>query len=216
MNPRLVLILAAALFVLSPLAAWLYHSGYIGEQGVTIGGKNNGELIHPARPLETIVLEDLSGNRISRDAFLGLWTLVEIADKSCADDCMKNVYKMRQIRLALGKDAYRVQRMVLSEDFTNLEKIMHDNPGTLFYRLVAESKAMLERFPDYIDGNILPISGRVYIIDPQGNLMMRYPHDMNPSLVLKDLRQLLKATWIRPKTDGTGVKTTATPAANEE
>ena len=123
---------------------------------------------------------------------------------------------MRQIRLALGKDAYRVQRMLLSEDFTGLEKIMQDNPGTLFYRLVAESKAMLERFPDYIDGNLSPISSRVYIIDPQGNLMMRYPHDMDPSLVLKDMRQLLKATWIRPKTDGTGVKNTATPAANEE
>lgn len=216
MNPKLALILAAALFVLSPLAAWLYHSGYIGEQGVTIDGKNNGELIHPARPLETIVLQDLSGKKISRDAFLGLWTLVEIADKPCAEDCMKNVYKMRQIRLALGKDAYRVQRMVLSEEFTDMEKIMHDNPGTLFYRLVAESKTMLERFPDYIDGNISPISNRVYVIDPQGNLMMRYPHDMNPSLVLKDLRQLLKATWIRPKTDGTAVKTAVTPAANEE
>ena len=216
MNPKLALILAAALFVLSPLAAWLYHSGYIGEQGVTIDGKNNGELIHPARPLETIVLQDLSGKKISRDGFLGLWTLVEIADMPCVEDCMKNVYKMRQIRLALGKDAYRVQRMVLSEEFTDMEKIMHDNPGTLFYRLVAESKTMLERFPDYIDGNISPISNRVYVIDPQGNLMMRYPHDMNPSLVLKDLRQLLKATWIRPKTDGTAVKTAVTPAANEE
>lgn len=211
MNPRLALMLAATLFILSPVMAWLYHSGYIGEKSEIVGGKNNGELIHPARPLESIALQDAMGQPVSAKEFEGLWTMVEIAKPNCVEDCMKNVYKMRQIRLALGKDAYRVQRMVLAEDFSNMETIISDNPGTLFYRFVAGSKAMLQKFPGYIDGDISPIAGRVYIIDPQTNLMMRYPADMNPSLVLKDLRQLLKATWIRPKTDQMGSAKSADP-----
>ena len=209
MNPRIALILAVTLFILSPITALLYHGGYLGEQGAVVGGNNHGELIHPARPLQSIALEDLSGKHVSLEDFQGLWTLLEIADSSCVEDCMKNVYKMRQIRLALGKDAYRVQRMVLAENFAALGKIMSDNPGTLFYRIIEASNPMLERFPDYVDGDISSISGRAYIIDPLGNLMMRYPHDMNPSLVLKDLKQLLKASWIRPRTDQAVKATTA-------
>jgi cytochrome oxidase Cu insertion factor (SCO1/SenC/PrrC family) len=162
-------------------------------------GKNKGELIHPARPLEDIVLVDTTGQKITRENFLGLWTMLEIAPATCVEDCMKNVYKMRQIRLALGKDAHRVQRVVIANDDTQLDKVMADNPGTHLYLTAAGSASLLQQFPDYAVGGISSIAQRIYIIDPLGNLMMRYPTNADPSDILKDLRQLLKVTWIRPK-----------------
>jgi len=197
---RIGLIVIISIFLLSPVLAWMFYVGIIGGGHEAGQGKNYGELIHPARPLEDIRLVDMNDSPVGRDAFLGLWTMVEIADIPCTETCSENIYNMRQIRLALAQDAYRVQRVVLAEDTAGLAAFLADYPGTLLYQITDDSKPMLDRFPDYTEGGIPSISGRIYIIDPQANLMMQYPHKADASKVLKDLRQLLKATWIRPRT----------------
>ena len=200
MNSRTALILVAAIFIVSPIVAWLFHIGVFQAPTEPGSGKNHGELVHPARPLEGLELRTDSNEAVSIDNFLGLWTMLQYAASPCVDDCMKNIYKMRQIRLALGKDAHRVQRAVVAESATDMRQLMQDNPGTLLFRLTPQSQSLLTRFPGYIEGDISSIGERIYIIDPLGNLMMKYEKDADPSGVLKDLRQLLKATWIRPKT----------------
>ncbi len=198
MNHRTALVLTAAVFVISPVLAWLIHAGIIDMGLGTTTGKNHGELIHPARPLEGFELVDDEGRLIVQKNFLGKWSLIEIADNPCIEDCIKNIYKMRQIRLAVGKDAYRVQRVVVAEKSTDMQQFISDNPGTLLYRIVENSQRMLAQFPGYQEGDISSIAGTIHIIDPLGNLMMRYPGDTDPSDILEDLRHLLKATWIRP------------------
>ena len=37
-----------------------------------------------------------------------------------------------------------------------------------------------------------PDTGGIYLVDPIGNLMMRFPADPDPSGVIKDLQRLLK------------------------
>ncbi len=199
MNARVGMILIAAIFVLSPVLAWLTHQGFFDFSSAPGEGKNNGDLIHPARPLENFKLEGEDGGDVDINSFLGQWSMVQFADSPCVEDCLKNIYKMRQVRLAAGKDAHRIQRVVISEQGTDLAKLMEDNPGTRSFVITSESTSLLEQFPGYTEGNISPISSRIYIVDPLGNLMMQYPHEANPSAVLKDLRQLLKATWIRPR-----------------
>lgn len=198
---RVGLIFIATLFLLSPILAWMFYSGVIDLNFQAGQGKNRGELIHPARPLGEIILQDSKGGNIGEDNFLGQWSLLEIAPAPCVEACSRNIYRMRQIRLALGKDAHRVQRIVMSADLSESDKVISDNPGTLLFRITDGSRAMLKQFPGYSDGGISAISGRIYIIDPLANLMMQYPHEADPSAVLKDLRHLLKATWIRPRTE---------------
>lgn len=198
MNSRAVLLLVVALFVLPPLAAWLLHIGVFEISGDTSEGKNNGDLIYPVRPLENVRLQDVKGRDVVIDNFLGQWSIVQFADNPCIEDCMRNIYKMRQIRLATGKDAYRIQRVVISKPGTDLSKLLADNPGTESFILTEESNPLLSQFPDYVENDIASISGRIYIVDPLGNLMMQYPDNTEASAVLKDLRQLLRATWIRP------------------
>lgn len=201
MNHRTALVLIVALFVISPVVAWLIHSGVIDVGFESTHGKNKGELVHPARPLQGFTLKDGQGKLVTENDLLGLWTMVEFAANPCIDDCMKNIYKMRQIRLALGKDAHRVQRVVITEQPDHMAKLMQDNPGTRLFLLTSDRSApLLKKFPDYSEGDISSIGQRIYIVDPLGNLMMRYPPNVDASDVLKDLRQLLKATWIRPKT----------------
>lgn len=199
MNARTAMLLIAALFILSPITAWLFHLGVFEFAGDGSKGKNAGDLIHPARPLQDFKLQDGAGSDIVLDDFLGQWTMLQFAANPCVDDCMENVYKMRQIRLAAGKDAHRMQRVLISETGTDVQKLMDDNPGTRSFRVTAASQPMLTQFPGYTGDSLSPIAGRIYIVDPLGNLMMQYPKEADPSAVLKDLRQLLKATWIRPR-----------------
>ena len=200
MKSRIGMILVIAVFVASPITAWLVYTGVIDYKHEPGQGKNYGELVHPARPLDNFKMADEEGEQVSNKLFDGQWTLLEIAGQPCIDNCRKNIYKMRQVRLALGKDAYRVQRMIVAEAADNLTTIMSDNPGTLLFSIIEATGPMLKKFPDYIEGDISSVSGRIYIIDPLGNLMMKYPKNVDPSKLLKDVRQLLKATWIRPKT----------------
>ena len=200
MNHRTALVLIVALFVISPVVAWLIYSGVINVGFQATQGKNKGELVHPARPLQGFALKDAEGNQVTENDLLGLWTMVEFAASPCVEDCMKNIYKMRQIRLALGKDAHRAQRVVITEKPDHMAKLMADNPGTRLFLTTDSSAPLLRQFPGYSEGDISSIAERIYIVDPLGNLMMRYPPKVDASDVLKDLRQLLKATWIRPKT----------------
>ena len=200
MNPRVALLAIAGLFVLPAVMAWLIHAGIINVSFDTGEGKNRGELIHPARPLDGLSLSSPLGEPVRIDDIMGEWTMMVFASNPCEGACAKNLYNMRQIRLALGKDAYRAQRIVVAAGKAGLEELLEHNPGTRLLLLNDQSQGLLQQFPGYSEGGISSIAGRIYIIDPLGNLMMRYPPDVNPSDILKDLRQLLKATWIRPKT----------------
>ena len=201
MNPRVALVLTAAVFAASPILAWLMHAGVI-DVGLGFSGdgagNNRGELVRPARPLRGFELTAADGATVGADKFLGKWSLLQVADTRCADACARNVYKMRQVRLATGKDAKRVQRVVLAATAADMTKVLRDNPGTLHYRIGDGGEPLLREFPGYEQGGIAPIADRIYIIDPLGNLMMRYAKDVDPADVLADLRRLLKATWIRP------------------
>lgn len=201
MNPRLVLLILTALFLLSPIMAWLLHSGWTGWNLSVESGKNHGELIHPARPLRDFNLADRSGNQVGEDAFTGFWTILLPVGEGCAIACQQNIYKMRQIRLALGKDAGRVQRVVLEDNFRLPDQVLDDNPGTRVFTVVSGGQSMLARFPGYSTGGISAVSGKIYLVDPLANLVMGYPADVKPTPVLKDLRQLLKASWIRPRNE---------------
>jgi len=59
----------------------------------------------------------------------------------------------------------------------------------------ATSAALLEPFPSY-DGVPVAAAGRIYLVDPLGNLMMSYPGDAPPKSILTDLERLLKLSHI--------------------
>ncbi|TNF92800.1 MAG: hypothetical protein EP297_13005 [Gammaproteobacteria bacterium] len=195
MNHRVIMLIVVGLFMLSPIVAWLIQSGYLGWEPDVSTGKNRGELIHPARPLD-INLETPEGAKIDKNAFLGRWTLLIISDGQCVNQCEENVHHIRQAWLALGKDADRVQRVLLTS--TNMAKIVEQNPGAKLYAITMSSNTMLSNFPGYNNDLLTSISGRIFVIDPMANLMMQYPVQANPSDILKDMKQLLKASWIRP------------------
>jgi cytochrome oxidase Cu insertion factor (SCO1/SenC/PrrC family) len=150
---------------------------------------NYGELIEP-RPLPDphLALADGTAFRLSR--LRGRWVLVSIDSGRCDERCDRKLLYMRQLRLTQGKDMERVERAwLVSDDTVPRPDAVVPYPGTWVVR--AAGTGLLEQFP--AQG---AVSGHIYVIDPLGNLMMRFPRDPEPGRMIKDLSRLLKASRI--------------------
>lgn len=194
----LVPVLFLLVFFGPMVAAWVVYAKI--DRWQAIGTTNRGELVAPARPLTGFALQEATGTPLGADYLHGKWTLIYIADSQCPEACREAIYYMRQVRLALGADAHRVQRLLVLTDASRvaaLQPFLQDYPGMAI--ATAEQPA-LERFLKLFEGAAGASSGgtagRVYVVDPLGNLMMSYPPDAAPKGMLKDLQRLLKVSQI--------------------
>jgi cytochrome oxidase Cu insertion factor (SCO1/SenC/PrrC family) len=194
---RRMLLLLAALFLL-PLAVsfWLYY----GSAWRPAGTVERGQLVSPALPLPEVVLPLAPGaaSTSTSPAFLeGKWSVVFIGDGACDTRCRQALVDSRQVRLALDKDMDRVQRVFLFRgDCCEAGWLEGEQAGLLAVRADgAEAASQLAPF-DAVAGGQAMLSGRLYLVDPLGNLMMSYAPDAPPKDLLKDLERLLKLSHI--------------------
>jgi hypothetical protein len=154
---------------------------------------NYGALIDPrAYPIPALGATKLDGKPIALDAFKGKWIMLQVNGADCEGACKKKLLDMRQLRLMQGKEMDRIERVWLITDDKPLETaVMREYDGTRMLRVKpAAVKAWLPVEPG------TAISDHLYMIDPLGNLMMRFPKDADPNKIKKDLAKLLKASRI--------------------
>lgn len=193
---RFTLIAIALIFVTPMVVAWSLLARPHWHPAHTV---NHGTLVQPPRSLAGLVLYDADGRRLGTHYLRGKWTLVYIGRAGCPDVCRRQLYNTRQVRLAQGKNIGRVQRlMVLTEPAgaSALQAIRARHPDLAIAAPAASDRAaFLSRFAA-VDVQDAGAAGRVYIVDPLGNLMMRYGPNANPSGMLKDLERLLKVSYV--------------------
>lgn len=154
---------------------------------------NYGALIDPrAYPMPALGATTLEGKPVTLDAYKGKWMMVQVNDADCREPCKKRLHDMRQLRLAQGKDMDRIERIWLITDKEPLDTVvMREYDGTHMLRVNPDVlKAWLPA-----EQGTTP-SDHIYLIDPLGNLMMRFPKDADPNRIKKDLSKLLKASRI--------------------
>ncbi len=180
----------AGLFVL-PLAVafWMYYA----TDWRPAHRVNHGELIAPARPLPATHLQPALGpDAAAAELFHGKWSLVYIGDGQCNEACRASLYVMRQIRLSLNNDMKRVDRVFLvTANCCDREFLANEHRGLLVLNATQSSAdALLSIFPAEERNE------SVYIVDPLGNLMMRFDVRQNPKGLLADLKKLLSLSHV--------------------
>jgi len=191
---RQLLGLAALFFVPLAIAFWLYYGPTSWRPS---GGTNKGELIEPARPLPAASLRRPDGSRTGSEFLRGTWTLLFVGDGACDARCRKALYLTRQSRVALNKDIERVQRVFLVTDHCCDRAFLAAEHPDLVVALLEgpEGTSLLGAFPVY--GGVAPATaGRLYVVDPLGNLMMSYAPDAPDKALLTDLQKLLRLSHI--------------------
>jgi cytochrome oxidase Cu insertion factor (SCO1/SenC/PrrC family) len=191
---RQLVLLAALFFVPLAIAFWLYY-GATGWRPA--GDASKGDLIDPARPLATLALATADGTQTAPDFLRGKWSMVYVGDGLCDDRCRAALYLTRQSRIALNKDMDRVQRVFLvTGRCCDRGFIAQEHPDLIVARVDDDaSAALLEPFPTY-GGVPLADAGRIYIVDPLGNLLMSYAPTAPDKALLTDMKKLLRLSHI--------------------
>lgn len=157
------------------------------------GRTNYGDLIDPRLyPIPALGATTLDGKPAALDAYKGKWIMLHVGAGDCQQACRDQLVAMRQLRLMQGKERERIERVWLITDAAPLDTmLMRVIDGTRMLR--ADPAALNKWLPVEQGGNP---ADHLYLIDPLGNLMMRFPKDADPGKVKKDLAKLLKASAI--------------------
>jgi cytochrome oxidase Cu insertion factor (SCO1/SenC/PrrC family) len=192
---RQLILLASLFFVPLLVAFWLYYGG---SGWRPAGGTNKGDLIDPAVPLPAVALAKPDGTRTPADFLQGKWTIAYLGDGACDERCRKALYLSRQTRIALNKDMDRVQRVFLATgSHVDTQFVATEHVDLLVAILGddADSKALLATFPAF-DGVAPAAAGRLYLIDPLGNLVLSYSAAAPDKALLADVKKLLRLSHI--------------------
>jgi hypothetical protein len=180
---RIALVILA--FCAAPtVAAWLAYFVWPPQSRL-----NYGELIE-ARPLSDPGLRRLDRGSFRLSQLRGRWVLLLIDSGVCAESCRRKLLYLRQVRLAQGRHAERVERVWLIADAAPPDAmLLADYPGMHVARAFASP--FLAEFPAPRNP-----ADHIYVIDPLGNLMLRFPAGPDPQRMMKDLARLLRASRI--------------------
>lgn len=157
------------------------------------GRVNFGALIEPQRPIPAVTARTLAGQSVPLRSLEGQWLLLSVADAACNADCQQRLYLQHQMRVSLGKNMDRVDWVWLVADDAPVPAVL----------LPALADATVLRVPPATLSQWLPpaaghdLREHLYVVDPMGNLMMRFPAHLeiaNAGKARGDLERLLRAS----------------------
>lgn len=189
---RTLLLLAALFFLPFVIGSGLFWLDWRPEK---FG--NKGELLQPPRTLPATGLRHADGRPLPTAELLGKWLLVLPVKGSCTTTCQNNLQHMLQVHVALNKEQNRLQRVLIVSDGSDsandppMAELQRLFPGLLV--AAVQTSVAGEAWHGALNGR----GQEVYIVDPLGNVMMRYADPTDMRGVLKDLERLLKYSWIR-------------------
>ena len=180
-----------AVFLSPFIAGWL--ALYVFEVRPQAG--NYGELVQPVRKLNWPVLETRTGERLE-SGFERKWVFLLFVRDQCGEACRANLYYMRQIRVLLGRNTERLQNVLISGPAMDagMQEFLLDYPDLTVIEGYLDD-GLYQQFQ--LDGQE-PVgsSPKLYLVDPDSNLMMHYPAENDQNRVLDDLRKLMKLSQI--------------------
>jgi cytochrome oxidase Cu insertion factor (SCO1/SenC/PrrC family) len=184
MSPRTKLVLMFILFS-SPIAA-SYIMFYFYKPDTSI---NYGELMKVAQ-LPDPALQTADNKPAKLSELRGKWVMLTVDSGACAEACANKLYIMRQVRLVQGKHMDRIERVMLIDDAAALNpQSKTEYVDTNFLR--AQKSELLNKLPAKTAQR-----DHIYLIDPLGNLVLRYPLNPDPRKMIKDLIRLLNVSKI--------------------
>ena len=187
---RLQLVALFLVFFVPVLAAlWLNtdHADWL-----PFGTTNHGELVRPTSQIAVAGLRSSAGEPVKEGFLRERWTLLMVTDGRCGSACRRLISDTQRVRRGLGKDMGRVQRLVVVTTHAavpGIEALHRDQPDLQV--AVAED--------DWLETELAVSelgSGALFVVDPQGYPVLRYPLDFDPRGLLEDLERVLRISKI--------------------
>lgn len=176
-----------------------YFTYYVVRPG---GRTNHGTLIQPTADLPAaaaLPLADLQGRPVDPRTLRDQWLLVVVGDGDCDATCERLLYAQRQLRETLGREKDRLDRVwfVTGERPPRPDLLPALAQATVLHAPREALAGWLRPEPGQ------PLSAHLYLVDPMGNWMMRFPASFEPAKIRRDMERLLRASasWDRAGRD---------------
>ena len=187
---RLKLIFITTLFALPVLTAWfVYQNPQLIEGSKT---KNYGQLIRPAIPSQ--IKDFVNRPTEELEKLKGRWVIAHLDfDGSCDNGCIESVKLLHQLNVLLNKDSDRLKRVFFDSagsDSEAVQALFAEDAGLTVLPWTAEHITKLKALIGELN------DGDMILLDPLGNIMMKYQQQADPYGIQKDLKLLFKASQI--------------------
>lgn len=182
--------LLVAIFGLPLVVAYtMYFGGWM--PSVT---SNKGELVHPAQPVPEMEFRTPEDAPLAFSSLQPQWIMITVSDNGCQQECRERVYDLRQIWKALAAGRKNVERLLVLRGY---------KPDADLIKYFMDYKEMVVAIADEAvydglmrllaqSGEVRP--GTVFLVDPMGNLMMRYLPEQPARDILQDMEHLLSVS----------------------
>ena len=137
-------------------------------------------------------VQTLDGNALNLADLKGQWLLVSVASGACTEACARHLYLQRQLREGLGKEKERLDWVWLVNDAAPVAEALM--PALKEASALRVPSTELAQWLSPQDGHAL--EDHLYLVDPLGNWMMRFPAKLeaqDATKVKRDLDRLLRA-----------------------
>lgn len=182
-NRRKLIILLMLLLAPVVISYTLFFSDYRPESN------NYGELLN-IQKLSGSGVDQLDNTILRMRDLRGKWVMLMVNSGYCDEACQQKLYYMRQVRLVQNTEKHRVERLWLIDDNVPVDAdLVEKYEGTHFVN--ARDSELLDLIPTKETQR-----NHIFLVDPMGNLMMRFPEDLDPSLMAKDIKHLLHVSQI--------------------
>ena len=167
-----------AVFCVTAVPVMVAMVMYFNLWGVPDGRTNFGQLLLPPNQLEQTQLVDQEQKPWSQEEADKRWLVIYLTPQECDKSCQEATHLLRQINVALGKEAHRVTRFLVKQKGLYNEPLQQQYPALI--QLTSQAVDFFEK------------GEGIYLVDPLGNIMMFYPQDFVGKQLLKDLKKSLK------------------------
>lgn len=152
----------------------VYSLIFLAQRDALFQTTNQGKFVDPPALARHLGLSDALGVPVDGSGRWWLWLVRAQCDAACA----ATLAGLQRLHGQLGPNAGRVRRALVSADERGFQRLGGQFPDLL--RFVSNGERRLEE--------------GVYIVDPMGSVVLRYPPDTEPAPVQHDLTRMLKVS----------------------
>lgn len=188
---RVKLLALVAVFLSPFVGGWLAF--YVFDIRPESG--NYGRLVQPVKKISWPPLTSHDGRQFE-DGFGRRWSFLMFVGDSCDELCYSNLFYMRQIRTLLGRDTMRLQNVLITAQplSEKTKAFLREYPNLVVIENYRQPR-LYSQF--YLDGfGEVGSAPKMYLIDPDQNLMMHYPAESDQNRMLEDIKKLMKLSQI--------------------
>jgi len=125
------------------------------------------------------------------------WKLIVVSGSQCQEACENSLYLTRQVNVALGRRADRVERYLVQGGMPDTESVtnLHQQYPRL-HQATTSSSLLTDQLAPLMNAEEALSQSYILLADPLGNIMMYYTPEQTGNDMLDDLKNLLKLSNI--------------------